>query len=306
LLVKKEKIDLIHANNWKATLPLCLLPLKLPCPVIVQHRDVIIKHKRLFEKILQKATYHLAASKYIANSLFSEKEKTKYATSYSTIDMTQFTALPSKKEARNKLNLPQDSDIYINIGNFSLWKKQKRFIEVFAEILKQKPHSFAVIAGKAFDSFANSEREKLIQKINTINLADKIIINNYNYQEIPALFAAADIVLHFADNEPMGRIVLEAYASKRNILVPNSGGSCELVKKLYSAPTRNIFSTERYKPEKVASKAIALLKNKPLFENKNITPFLASTQAKELNTLYSNMLNPTKHQYKMDNLHKRR
>jgi glycosyltransferase involved in cell wall biosynthesis len=56
-----------------------------------------------------------------------------------------------------------------------------------------------------------------------------------HYSEIPVVFGALDVLVHVSDNEPFGRVLIEAGAAGRPVVAYASGAVSELLRHEHSA-----------------------------------------------------------------------
>ena len=108
------------------------------------------------------------------------------------IDLEKFSNLPSPKEARNKLGLPNGEQIALYVGKFYNWKG----LGILAETAKKLPGIIFYLVGGS-----NEELEKVTGIKNWPH--NIICAGHRDFKEMPLWLASADVllVLGTKDNE---------------------------------------------------------------------------------------------------------
>lgn len=97
--------------------------------------------------ILTTSTHLLACSNLAANWLFANKAEQARILK-NGIDCNQFAFSPDVREqVREELQLPQDNFVIGHVGRFAHQKNHSFLIDVFVELMKDKPDSILVLAG---------------------------------------------------------------------------------------------------------------------------------------------------------------
>jgi glycosyltransferase involved in cell wall biosynthesis len=94
-------------------------------------------------------------------------------------------------------------------------------------------HANLVLTGGEIVDWTNESaryRKSIEQMIDRLALADRVEIKSVRFDEMPRLYAEADIVVYPSSYpEPLGLVPLEAMAAARPIIVTNTGGLPETV-----------------------------------------------------------------------------
>jgi glycosyltransferase involved in cell wall biosynthesis len=81
-------------------------------------------------------------------------------------------------------------------------------IEIFKKISEKYKDSILVIVG------VGEENEVLIDRINNLNLSDKVVfVGEVDYEDMPSYYRSATLLIHPTHRETFGMVVLEAMAS---------------------------------------------------------------------------------------------
>lgn len=144
----------------------------------------------------------------------------------SGIDLSKIDEIP-KGEAREQLNLPQNTLIFGIIGRIDPKKGQKLAVEAWDEV------SDAVLLIKGdFDSI---EHKAYLQKIYDLveqkNLKSRVVFLPFS-SNTDLFFSAIDALIVPSQNETVGMVTLEALAHKKPVIGSNAGGTSEILSNL--------------------------------------------------------------------------
>jgi teichuronic acid biosynthesis glycosyltransferase TuaC len=138
-------------------------------------------------------------------------------------DSLKFKPIP-KKDAREKLNLPEDKKIILNVANLYSIKGQNLLIESIKNVLKERQDIFCAIIG------GGNLRKKLEQQIRELDLEDYVkLYGPKPYTEIPLWMNAADIFVLPSINEGNPVVMFEALGVGLPFIGTKVGGIPEII-----------------------------------------------------------------------------
>ena len=129
---------------------------------------------------------------------------------------------------RRELGIPVDAPLVGTVGQVIPWKRQDVFIEAAAGIVAHVPRCYFVVVGAdLFGEHAEYVRE-LRSLAEMLNVADRVAFTGYR-EDAASLLASLDVLVHPADGEPLGRVLLEAMCLGVPCVAANSCGPAELI-----------------------------------------------------------------------------
>ncbi|MCM8791931.1 MAG: glycosyltransferase family 4 protein [Candidatus Omnitrophica bacterium] len=201
------------------------------------------------------------------------------------IDYSEFKRRPAL-ELKEQLKINKDQPL---IGMIACFKPQKGifdFIKVAQRVSFSFPEAKFVLVG---DGALKPKIERFIQRL---NLEDKIILLGWR-RDIAEILSIIDIFLLTSRWEGMPISVLEAKASKKPVIVTDTGGVSEIMRDSvdgFLVPCGNI--------ELISERVLILLKDKELRENMGRESegsldnrFSFAFMIKAIDNLYSQIIN---------------
>ncbi len=127
-----------------------------------------------------------------------------------------------KQDARNELNLPENTRVILNIGELVPNKNQKFLINAMEQLIKKIPNSLLLIAGNG------SEKENLQQLINDKKLDKHVRLLGYT-NELCKYINISDVVAACSFREGLPVNLMEAMLCGKPIVATDNRGHRELV-----------------------------------------------------------------------------
>ncbi|MEW6684879.1 MAG: glycosyltransferase family 1 protein [Candidatus Edwardsbacteria bacterium] len=130
--------------------------------------------------------------------------------------------LRDKHWAREKLNLPLNKKIILNVSARYRRKNVKTVIKIFHRIQKEIPDTILLRVG--------SERRENIKLVESLGISDKVIFaQNVSSKDFPFCYNASDVLLFPSLYEGFGLPPLEAMASGCPVIASNTTSLPEVV-----------------------------------------------------------------------------
>lgn len=145
------------------------------------------------------------------------------------VDLDRFdpTTLPSPKEARRELDLPEDGPLLGMVGRLQRLKGMHTLVAAMPQILEDHPNARAVIVGGAHADEPEYERI-LDREIAKRGLEDRVV--RAGFQSNVALWMQAmDVFVHATDHEGFGMVIIEAMALGTPVVAGKGGGPPEII-----------------------------------------------------------------------------
>jgi len=225
-VIRKEQIDLVHGNVLRASIYGALAAYLSKKPFVWHVRD--IKQQERFTAFFLSllATKILAISNAVKLALprFSQQRTSVLANALplSEIEQNCFTA-PS---IRQRFGLPEDAFVIANVGWLAPWKGQDLLLQVAKKVLAVKKDVFFLVVGKVAHPKHKSWLDKLKKEAQALN--GKVIFTGA-VNNIWEVMCHIDLLVHCAEEEPFGRVFLEAMACQKPVVAFAGGGADEVI-----------------------------------------------------------------------------
>ncbi|MHC5060704.1 MAG: glycosyltransferase family 4 protein [Planctomycetota bacterium] len=221
LIVFKTRPHIIHANNTKAVLATILPKVFAGSKLIWHMRD--LRCSRLLAGICRcLSSKVIAVSKAVKEKLVGLGVKAKHIeVIYNGIATDDIPAEITKKDQSSSV-------IFANIGQFVPWKKQFLFIEAAERFLQDGSNAQFILIGD--DIFARDGRHKkeLINRARASPFAQNIKIIGW-HDNLVSYWEQIDCLVHTADTEPFGRVIIEAMAHGVPVIAAADNGPAEII-----------------------------------------------------------------------------
>jgi glycosyltransferase involved in cell wall biosynthesis len=107
-------------------------------------------------------------------------------------------------------------------------QRQDEFLQAAAHVARQRPDvRFAVIGGDILGTHAAYEA-RLRALATELGLADRVTFAGHR-PDVYAWIDALDVLVHPADHEPLGRVILEALVLGKRVVAADAGGPAEIL-----------------------------------------------------------------------------
>lgn len=251
------KPTIVHANSLNMARLSAPVAGKLGIPHLGYLRDIAKVSRRVLGDIAQ-------SSRLIA---VSQAVKTWYeglglppeliSVVHNGVDLEEFAPGEKFGPVREKLAI-QRRPMVAGIGQLGLRKGFEVWLEAAIAIARELPECVFVIAGEQ-----NSGKEETVEHVRLLRQrAEQGILAGQVFwlgrcDDVAQLLREADLLMHAARQEPLGRVLLEALAVGTPIVATNVGGTTEIL------PPEDHASVlaEKDDAEGLALKALRLLRN---------------------------------------------
>lgn len=216
--VKKNRIEIIHANGWRA--PWYTAPLKFmtKCKLVWHHRDYT--HLRMFNQVLPRFFDQvICISHFVANSIQGSNK----TIIYNGIDPESALTLKSR------IFMEDDTLVIGMFGRIVEWKRYHLVIEAVKKLADNKKYNWKLlIVGDTSVDGSDSYYNDLIQKVMDYGLEENVIFYGYSNKPLDVM-KECDLTINFSLNEPFGRVIIESLLAQTPVIVSDSGGAPEII-----------------------------------------------------------------------------
>lgn len=217
--VKKNQIEIIHANGWRA--PWYTAPLKFltKSKLVWHHRDHT--HLRMFNHVLPRFFDQvICISHFVANSIQGSNK----TIIYNGIDPE--SALTPK----SRIFMEDDTLVIGTFGRIVEWKRYHLVIEAVKKLADNKKYNWKLlIVGDTSIDGSDDYYNDLIQKVTAYGLEENVIFYGYSHKPLDVM-KECDLTINFSLNEPFGRVIIESLLVHTPVIVSDSGGAPEIIR----------------------------------------------------------------------------
>lgn len=224
-LIKKEKINLVHCNEFW-TNPYGVIAAKIagiPC----------VTHIRTSLGVKKTRNYLLAYSdRLITVSNMTRKPVEafpgilkKTTTVYNGVDINRFNPDIKAEKIKDTLNIKRGETVIGTIGQLYPDKGQNIFIQAAEKVLRKYPNARFLIVGGAKKERYKTQLKDLVDRL---SLENKIIFTG-KIENIPQILAIMDVFVLPTLNEGFSRVIIEAMACAKPVIATSVGGNSEAV-----------------------------------------------------------------------------
>ncbi|WP_018755692.1 glycosyltransferase [Paenibacillus terrigena] len=216
--VRKNHIDIIHANGWRA--PWYAAPLKLltKCKIIWHHRDYM--QSKMYNRILPRFFDQvICISRFVSNSIQGDNK----TIIYNGVDPGLALSMKTRRF------MEDDTLVIGTFGRIVEWKRYHLMIEAVKKLSDHERHNWKLlIVGDTAVDGSESYLNDMIQQVIAYGLEEKIIFYGYSKKPLDVM-KECDLTINFSLNEPFGRVIIESMLVQTPVIVSDSGGAPEII-----------------------------------------------------------------------------
>jgi glycosyltransferase involved in cell wall biosynthesis len=244
-------VSLIYANGSRAAFYGGLVGMMTHRPVVWHCR--VTGRDRLLDPILERLCTRIVTNSHATLARFKGESQKKITVVHNGIDIDWFqsspSALPALADGRRK--------IILMVARRSRWKRHDLALSAFDLVASADPAAHLVCIGnpdsddKAWDQYLR-ERVRLSAFHERIKWMDAV-------EDVRPWYHAAAVSLLTSQNEPFGRVLVEAMACGVPIVSTTGGGVGEIIRN-----SKDGFLVDSEQPSDIAAAIIRLLNDEGL------------------------------------------
>lgn len=230
--IKKNNISIVHNNTYRARF-FGTISGKISGVKIVTHVRDIMNWTSVEKKLINFENKIISISdavqKHVVNQI-NNVNIDKIVRIHNGVDVEEFNPRKLKSGVlREEYKIGVDKFLIGAVGRFEEWKKFDVFIEA-AKILKDEYKDLVFfISGGAFDEKQEIIKNDLLKLVERYDLNERVIFTGYR-KNISEIMNDLDLFVLTSDNEPFGRVLIEALSLNLPIVSTNNGGAPEIIK----------------------------------------------------------------------------
>lgn len=228
-VIQELNPDIVHVNSIRAGL-IASVAMKPGSPRRVWHvRDNLpdnLLGKVIRRVAAKRADRVIAISRAIAsNFATTPRLRGKTNVVYDGVDVHQTAG----SSIRSELDVSDQKFVLAVVGQITPWKRQHEAIAAFAQFAEQAPDSELWIVGAAKFREENEIYEKsLHQQVSVAGLQGRVRFLGFR-SDVMNVMASIDVLVIPSENEPFGRVVIEAMLAGKPVIGTDGGGIPEIV-----------------------------------------------------------------------------
>lgn len=224
LLTHKE-YQVIYSHLEERSCMAMRIAKKMGVPVRIVHAHSVPKHLnlkypvRLFFKYRLKGTYtkKAACGRQSAEWLFGDINGVTIIKN--AVDTKQFTFRQDVREkTRKSLKIKEKPIVVGHVGRFTYEKNHEFLLEIFKEVVKQRPDSRLLLVGGGKPKEEQKTKQKIREKVRELHLTGNVIFLGVR-KDIPELMQAMDILVMPSRSEGFPMTLVEAQSVGNRCLV---------------------------------------------------------------------------------------
>jgi glycosyltransferase involved in cell wall biosynthesis len=225
----RAKSDIIHANSFKAgaaSLPTALLTGKK-----------LIMHARDFSRggfLLRLCRRHcakiVAVSRAVKNDLVRQGAKAEnIEVIHNAVDESSTAAGASDKTSlHNRTGGDNHEFVFAQVGQLVPWKNHAVFLEAASRVAETLPKTRFVLVGDDIFGRDSEYKTSLLQQIRDCGIAERVSLTGWQ-ENMHQVWPRIGCLVHTAESEPFGRVIIEAMAHKVPVIAVGTAGPGEII-----------------------------------------------------------------------------
>lgn len=230
-VVRQNRPDIVHANSIRAGLIALVGTFGTKVPLAWHVRDHL-PHNVIGRSIRWLAERYIAAVFVISDAIAQN-----FSSTPSLRDKTKviYNGIPLGMPApggrlRDELKTNSDCFVVGVVGQITPWKRQADALSAFTRFCQRMPHSELWIVGSPkFRRENETYFESLKRTAKKSGMEEHIRFLGHR-DDIPEVMQAIDVLLVPSENEPFGRVVIEAMLAGKPVIGTRGGGIPEIIR----------------------------------------------------------------------------
>ncbi|ROP20133.1 glycosyltransferase family 4 protein [Vibrio crassostreae] len=234
IILSRKNIDILHSNTIRTRFYLFFISkINKKIKTIAHIRD--IQKNPYQDTLLKNIDYTIAISQAVYDSLNVKNNN------FNKVKIIHNGVEDLKNEIINKEFIDNRNNFKIGIvGRIESWKRQDLFVDAALDLLYRRKDCEFYIVGDCIKKEHLEYKSKVVTLINNnpnIHLVGHVD-NPFDYMNM------LDIIVCPSENEPFGRVVIEAMSLGKPVIGSDSGGIIEIIttnidKQLFSCGNKN-------------------------------------------------------------------
>ena len=225
-----SKCRLIHANSFYAA-AFAVLPALLMRKRLIWHARDFIRFGLAVRICSRFSARIIAVSSAVRDHLiFQGVDPAKIEVVYNGVETCECSGGGGRvSEAAETAAV-----VFGNVGQFVPWKKQSLFLEAAAEVARKMPEArFLLVGDNLFSKHGAGYKRELLAVARKLGVFERVVFLGWQ-ADMAEIWRRMDCLVHTADREPFGRVIIEAMSQRIPVIAVNSAGPSEIIEHNHS------------------------------------------------------------------------
>jgi glycosyltransferase involved in cell wall biosynthesis len=129
---------------------------------------------------------------------------------------------------RAQWHIGPDAPVLAWVGEFAPWKRTEDFLATVAELRRSHPAVRGLVFGAGLAEDHQGRQAALVALANQLGVGAAVRFLGWR-PDVPRGLVAADLLVLTSENEPFGRVLVEAMAAGVPVVARNGGGVAEVL-----------------------------------------------------------------------------
>ncbi|MDQ1910390.1 glycosyltransferase family 4 protein [Paenibacillus sp. GD4] len=235
VILRKHKVELIHANSLRAGIMAALFVWLHRCPLVWHVRD--IPPSGLIGKAINRlasltVTAIIGISQPVLNGFDRSRLHGRMFLVHNGVELQELTEMErrrNRRQLREEFQTPMKSKVMIIVGQITPWKRQSDAVLAAKQLLEQGQDVYLWVVGEAKFRKENTDYYLGLRRLAAdLGIEERVRFTGFR-QDVTEICCAADLLLLCSDNEPFGRVIIEAMAQSVPVVATDAGGVPEII-----------------------------------------------------------------------------
>ena len=224
----EQRPDLIHANSLSTARLSGPVAANLGLPSVGHLRDIVGLSRRAVgdlnchRRLL--AVSEATRAFHVDQGVDSERSQVLH----NGVDLERFRPGSERSWLRDQLGVPQSTRLAVTIGQIGLRKGHDLLVDAAIRVSAGLLHVHWLVVGERFSEKEESRRfEQDLREAAAGPLGGRMSLLGWR-DDVEQILREADVLVHPARQEPLGRVLLEAAASGLPVVATDVGGTREV------------------------------------------------------------------------------
>jgi glycosyltransferase involved in cell wall biosynthesis len=233
-LIRREGVTLVHARSRAPAWSAWIAARRARVPFVTTWHGVYgddFPGKRLYNSVMARGERVIAISHFVADRVASRYrvDPQRLRVIYRGVDAAVFDPALAVGDRVHRLaqtwRLPPGAPVVMLPARLTRWKGAELLLDAMALMPSQE--AYCVLVGS--DQGRRAYADRLVARAERLGLAGRVRFAGH-CDDMPAALQLADVVVSASlKPEPFGRVVIEAQAMGRPVVVSDHGGAAETV-----------------------------------------------------------------------------